>query len=265
MKTRIISALVALPILFFILQKGGIFLYIAAFLLSIIGEFELFRAFTNKHYKPLNGAVYIVTFFWYLGLYLSLSNHYFSLLIMLFLFCLLAYSVFSKRKHSLNDMMITFFGFFYVGFTIAHLVMISKIDANFFIWYPFIIAFVTDTFAYFVGKYLGKSPLIPSVSPNKTIEGSIGGIIGCVIFSFGYAWIFNKEFLMYSIVLGLLGSVLSQLGDLIASKIKRSYEIKDFGNIMPGHGGILDRFDSLIVTLPLVYYFMTLFLQFHTL
>lgn len=155
--------------------------------------------------------------------------------------------------------MITFIGFFYVSFSLSHLILISDLDDNFFIWYPFIIAFVTDTFAYFTGKMIGKTKLIPHVSPNKTVEGSLGGIIACLIVSFTYAHYIEPDFQFLAIFMAFIGSILSQMGDLIASKIKRIFDIKDFGKIMPGHGGVLDRFDSLIITLPLVYYFMVLF------
>ncbi|MDN5353170.1 MAG: phosphatidate cytidylyltransferase, partial [Clostridiales bacterium] len=145
-----------------------------------------------------------------------------------------------------------------------HVILISDLDQHFFIWYPFIIAFSTDTFAYAVGRLFGKTPLIPEVSPKKTVEGAIGGVIFCLIFSYLYAVLFNPSFQFYAIFLGLTGSILSQVGDLMASKIKRVFGLKDFGKIMPGHGGILDRIDSLIVTLPVVYYFMVLYQSFHT-
>lgn len=256
MKTRTISAIVALPLLFYVLLTGGLALYVSALTLSIIGLFEFYKAFSKEHH-PINWAGYLMTIALFLGFFGEFSRNYFSFIIMAFMFFLLSLVVFTK--HTITGAMVTFIGFFYVSYSLSHLILISDLDENFFIWYPFIIAFVTDTFAYLTGKWIGRTPLIPSVSPNKTIEGSLGGIIACLIISYIYARIGKPDFQFYAIFLGLIGSIMSQIGDLIASKIKRIFNIKDFGKIMPGHGGVLDRFDSLIITLPLVYYFMVLF------
>jgi len=256
MKTRVITAIVALPLLFFVLISGGKVLLAATLLLSLIGLYEFYKA-VSKSYKPIVWSGYIMTIALFGGFIGDFSKDYFTMIVTMFLFILLGVVVFTKN--TLPGAMVTFIGFFYVSFSLSHLMMISDMDHNFFIWYPFIIAFVTDTFAYFTGKLIGKHKLIPSVSPNKTIEGSIGGIVACLIVSYLYAVWFKPDFQFYAIFLGLIGSIFSQVGDLIASKIKRIFDIKDFGKIMPGHGGVLDRFDSLIITLPLVYYFMVLF------
>ncbi len=257
MKLRTISAIVALPILFFVLFKGGYLLFFAAFLLSIIGQFEFYKAF-SKHYHVQKWLGYVASAAWYYGLSVDMPQDYYNFVIAVFLFSLLTLAMLNK-KHTLIGSMVTFVGFFYVAFSISHIIMIWKLDSNFFIWYPFIIAFITDTFAYLTGKLIGATPLIPSVSPNKTVEGSLGGVIACLIFSYMYAHFFNPDFQLYAVFLGLIGSILSQVGDLIASKIKRLFDIKDFGKIMPGHGGVLDRFDSIIITMPLVYYFIVIF------
>ncbi|HSH36827.1 phosphatidate cytidylyltransferase, partial [Schnuerera sp.] len=124
----------------------------------------------------------------------------------------------------------------------------------------FIIAWGTDTFAYLTGSLFGKNKLCPKLSPKKTVEGSIGGIIGSIILTL----IFVKYYGLFPIwkffLLAFLGSIIAQLGDLNASKIKRVTGIKDYGFIMPGHGGILDRFDSILFTAPFVYYFVNFFL-----
>ena len=129
-----------------------------------------------------------------------------------------------------------------------------------FVWLVYIIAFGSDTFAYFTGKFFGKNKLYPEVSPNKTVEGAIGGIIGSTVLSviyFNYLSI-NKYF--YIIIFSVSASVFSMAGDLTASKIKREYGIKDFGKFLPGHGGIMDRFDSVLFVAPAVYYFVLHFL-----
>lgn len=132
---------------------------------------------------------------------------------------------------------------------------------------PFILAWITDSGAYFTGYFLGKHKLIPKLSPKKTVEGAIGGIVACVLISLGYVWILDKCFdvSLFSggdyykmLLLSFVGSVISQLGDFASSAVKREFNVKDYGNILPGHGGVLDRFDSIIFVAPFVYYILTL-------
>ncbi len=258
MKTRIISALVALPLLFFVLIKGGTYLLVATVLLSLIGLHEYLKIFTDQ--KVARKLPMVTTLLWFAGLYMNWGEAYFTFLITFLVLFLMGMTVFDRL--SLTGVALTLLGFFYVVFSLAHIVKIDRVGDNFFLWYPFIIAFVSDTFAYFTGKLIGKTPLIKKVSPNKTVEGSIGGVVFATLASGIYAYILNPDFLVYAILLGCFGSMLSQMGDLMASKIKRVYHIKDFGTIMPGHGGVLDRFDSIIVTMPLVYYTMLLYMTF---
>jgi phosphatidate cytidylyltransferase len=145
----------------------------------------------------------------------------------------------------------------YPVFFMYHMMLMNNSK---FVWLVYIIAFGSDTFAYFTGKFFGKHKLYPEVSPNKTIEGAIGGIVGSTILTliyFNYLSI-NKYF--YIIIFSISASVFSMAGDLTASKIKREFKIKDFGYLLPGHGGIMDRFDSVLFVAPAVYYFISLFL-----
>jgi phosphatidate cytidylyltransferase len=123
------------------------------------------------------------------------------------------------------------------------------------------LAFSSDTLAYFAGRGLGKHKLYEAVSPNKTIEGSIGGLFGGVIamVGMGHYWLAPELPIVHAVVLGVIGSVLGQLGDLIESMIKRTFGAKDSGNLLPGHGGMLDRVDGLLFVAPLVYYYKELF------
>ena len=124
----------------------------------------------------------------------------------------------------------------------------------------FIIAWGTDTFAYLSGSLFGKTKLCPKLSPKKTVEGSLGGILGAIILTLIYAKYFGVFPVWKFVLLSLIGSIIAQIGDLTASKIKRLTGIKDFGFIMPGHGGVLDRFDSILFTAPFIYYFVNFFL-----
>ncbi len=149
-------------------------------------------------------------------------------------------------------------------FKIVDLRDYGKEFGSFYVFLALMIAWMTDTGAYFCGILLGKNKLCPEISPKKTIEGFIGGIIVCLIsvilifLIFNYFMFSEKQEINYFliIILSLTGSLVSSFGDLCFSAIKRSYHVKDFGNIMPGHGGVLDRFDSVIFVVPYVYFFV---------
>ena len=160
-----------------------------------------------------------------------------------------------KCKKNVIDIAITFFSIFYIAISLDFIVLtINSFErGSIYVWTIFIVAFLTDIFAYFAGKLFGKHKLVPKVSPKKTIEGSIGGILGSTIGCIVFGYLFNLD-LMAMIVIGSIGSVIAQFGDLFASSIKRYVGIKDYGKLIPGHGGILDRFDSVILVAPFVYY-----------
>ena len=158
--------------------------------------------------------------------------------------------------------MVTFFGIFYVCILIDFIVLtMNDFEmGKIYVWLVFIIAFMTDIFAYFSGYLFGKHKLIPKVSPKKTIEGSIGGIMGSTIACIVFGYLFNIN-LAVVVFLGFFGSIVAQIGDLFASSIKRYVGIKDYGKLIPGHGGILDRFDSVILVSPFVYTIINLFIK----
>ena len=140
------------------------------------------------------------------------------------------------------------------------MIMLNNMPNRKFLWLVYIISFGTDTFAYFAGVFFGKHKLCPNVSPKKTIEGAIGGILGCLGLTIAYFKFFGINISIYTIIFSIFVSAFSMVGDLLASKIKREYDVKDFGSILPGHGGILDRFDSLLFVAPVVYYFVSYFI-----
>ena len=169
------------------------------------------------------------------------------------------YEVFSDEPSFLRAVLTLFF-LIYVPFLIGFLMMFDNIVyGKYMIWICFLAPFATDTFAYYGGKRFGKRKLTP-ISPNKTIAGSVCGLIACAIVIFLYG-LFLRYYFQIEIhptffsLIGLITSASSQIGDLRASLIKRTYDIKDFGKILPGHGGILDRFDSILFTIPVVYIF----------
>ena len=173
--------------------------------------------------------------------------------------------VLSHKEDEFAKVTTFYFSTIYVVFFISHLILIrNQENGQFLIWIPIIIAWLSDTMAYTFGLLFGKHKLIPAVSPKKTVEGAAGGVFGGVVFMMIYGAIcafgFNVAAAWWKLVaLGVLGSVVSQFGDLAASWIKREKGIKDYGTLLPGHGGVLDRFDSVLFTAPFVYYFNLLF------
>ena len=173
---------------------------------------------------------------------------------MLYLTVMFTLCVFFDEKVKMSEVLDTFTTTLYVMLCFAAFTNIRKIDnVGFYLFLlVFIAAWVTDTFAYFTGVFFGKHKLVPRISPKKTIEGSIGGIVFCVLSFWVYGLILANCFdvsvnMPVLLVLGFVMSIISQLGDLIASAIKRSYDIKDYGSLFPGHGGVLDRFDSIMI------------------
>ncbi len=177
-----------------------------------------------------------------------------------------------RERAPLVNVGATLFGAIYVGWLISHLVVLRQIPGNIIlgshkmevgavlVMFTFVGTWACDTGAYFVGRFYGKTKLAPKLSPNKTVEGSVGGLLGSLVVSpiCGYAIGLP---LRHSLALGLIFGVLCQLGDFSESSLKREFGIKDFGSIVPGHGGVLDRFDSLLFTGPAAYYYTILFLQ----
>ena len=180
--------------------------------------------------------------------------------------------VFAHVRFSIPSAAITISGIFYVGLTFSHLILLRFAYTDIvistalgdiaagaaFIWLAFVGTWASDTFAYFVGCSIGKHKLCPSISPGKTIEGFLGGLIGTVLALVGLGMLFH--FSPYHMVfLGVLLASVATIGDLVESCIKRFTGVKDSGDILPGHGGVLDRFDSIMFTVPLVYYYVHIF------
>lgn len=255
---RILSAIILLPLLFFVLIHGGIPFYLGVSLVSLMAIREFYDVFKQKNLKPASILGYIATLFISIFLFLEIKAIYLEvvLFILFFLACILVV----LRKYNIMDVGITFFGIIYIPYFLNHVTLVRTSFDHKYVWLVFIIAWMTDTFAYFSGYFFGKHKLIPEISPKKTIEGSIGGIVGSIFSCVVFAYIFDFSLIHMSIV-GGLGSIIAQIGDLFASAIKRFLGIKDYGKLIPGHGGILDRFDSIIFTAPFVYYYLLIFVK----
>jgi len=223
--------------------------------ITCIAIYELSKVFFNDGFDY--GAV--MNYMFAIALFIEKiteNRHFFDFFLFLYISIIFLIYIFNK-KVTVKKVSEIIFMVQYVVFFMYHMMLMNNSK---FVWLVYIIAFGTDTFAYFTGKFFGKNKLYPEVSPNKTVEGAIGGIIGSTILSliyFNYLSI-NKYF--YIIIFSVSASVFSMAGDLTASKIKREYKIKDFGNLLPGHGGIMDRFDSVLFVAPTVYYFILHFI-----
>lgn len=264
LKTRVISVIISLPFMIASLYIGGIPLTILIFLLSIVGLYEYYNAFKNIGYKPNFVIGYLGTISYYIAI---LFNRSYILMfpIILFIVLLLLFLDVIKKDKSILDIAITILGLVYIVYMFSVVLFLHKgLYGRAVVWLPFLTAWLSDTFAYFAGVHFGKNKLCPKISPKKTVEGSLGGIFGSTAFSIIAGILFKKlgidiPLFHYGII-GILSGITGQIGDLFASSIKRFCKVKDFGNILPGHGGILDRFDSILFTAPTVYFYIKLFL-----
>ncbi len=257
--TRLISGIFIILIALFTIISGGIELFIVVLILSEVGLFELYKAFNIQDKLP--GVMgYLSAAGYYALLYFNRSDYYMPLALGSVVLLLIVY-VFAFPKYTAEQIMGAFFGLFYVAVMLSYIYLTRGLnDGAFIVWLIFIASWGSDTGAYCVGVLWGKHKYAPELSPKKSVEGAIGGVAMAVVLGTVYAWIvqyamgYNNRTKVILVIICGLGSILAQLGDLAASAIKRNKDIKDFGNIIPGHGGVLDRFDSVLITAPVIYY-----------
>ena len=236
---------------------------------------EFIGAIEKLGYKPMKSVAYISCLVLLFVGYISATQMYkwsFALLGIMIMASLIYAFFIRKTKNSLIDICFTFFSVLYIVilllfFLLPFYMNVNDIDAGrYLIWYTILGACFTDIFAYFIGSKFGKHKLCPDISPKKSIEGAVAGVIGCIITLVVYTLVLNNYCgfdinYIGIVIVSVIVSVFGQLGDLVASSIKRSTGIKDFGNFLPGHGGILDRIDSLLFVAPVIYYFLVYFVR----
>ena len=255
MKQRVISAVIAFLIVIPLLIIGGYAYKIGVIALGVIALFEAIKARSNKKDIPLLVKI-LAIFTFVLTMLVNINNNFvlnidYKYLILNALLMFLPLIIYNDdKKYGLEDAtyMFAFSTFLLLGF--SALMMIREFNVYYLI-FLLTVTITSDTFAYFVGTLIGKHKMCPTISPNKSIEGFVGGLLfGTFITTSIYYVTFEYTgSLVWLILLVMLLSVVSTLGDLFFSFIKRHYDIKDFGNIMPGHGGVLDRLDSLLFVL----------------
>lgn len=258
---RTLVAVVCLPLIFLVIYLlPSVAIPVALSILSGIGVYEALCATGFlKNKRILTGSILLAVLipFWvYTGSdgVLALAG---SFLYVFFLFC---EAIASKNTLGLERIGGTFFLTLLIPLSLTSFVRIRFMaEWKWYILFPFMTAFISDACAYFAGMAFGKHKLAPSLSPKKTVEGAVGGFLGATLGMMLYGLIWSRFFDQSMTVVypalalyGALGSVVSQIGDLSFSCIKREYGLKDFGNLFPGHGGVLDRFDSVILCAPLM-------------
>lgn len=268
-KTRLISSIVLVLILATALILGGNILWGFTLGISLIGLWELNRVLKNE--KNVLGFIsygsciiyYVCLMLWEKELSdVILNSNYFEIITLALLIGLMAAYVLTFPKYKAQDIWLSYFGFYYVAVMLSFIYKVRMVEGYgiYLVWLVFICSWVCDTCAYCVGMLFGKHKLAPHLSPKKTIEGALGGIAGSVVAGALYGMVLKNVIhteltpvILFAII-GAAGAVISMIGDLAASAIKRNYDVKDYGKLIPGHGGILDRFDSVIATAPIIYF-----------
>lgn len=278
MRTRIISAVIMIIIGGVLIYSGGVYFGAALFLCSVIGLFEFYRAFQKKGVKPIKTVGYLYTLLIPAAVFLAPEHalevtvkgtNLFPVFQLLVMLVLLTRTVVAHRRVTPLDCAVTLMGAYYVPFLFSFFVLLRNMGDGKDGLALFIIGILgsvaADTFALFAGLLWGKKKLIPEISPKKTVAGSIGSFAGSTLAVTVYGLILHYTGAMsqpisvlHFAILGLLMGGSSQIGDLSASAIKRYCGIKDFGRLIPGHGGILDRFDSMLFNVPIVYCYVQL-------
>jgi phosphatidate cytidylyltransferase len=254
MKQRILTAIIAAAVFLPIVMYGGLPFILLTYLLATVGLYELLKMKKIKLFS-LPGLISLALL-WILLLpdqtFLLDFNYTKVELAFLIVLLFLTYTVATKNRFTFEDVAFSILGTIYVGLGFYY--FIETRDAGItYIFYSLFMIWATDSGAYFIGKAMGKKKLWPEISPNKTVEGSIGGVICALIVAILFSFFTDIDAsLLQLLVMTIVLSIFGQIGDLVESALKRHYNVKDSGNILPGHGGILDRFDSLLFVWPLL-------------
>ncbi|MFH0778365.1 MAG: phosphatidate cytidylyltransferase [Candidatus Eisenbacteria bacterium] len=265
-RLRFLMGLIFVPILVFLALKGKFYFLVFVDLVLLLCILEFYRMMARAGYKPYRaiGAGTTIVLTWYI--YFR-SEFHSDLLLTMALILIAVLEVFREGgKFSVTHIAVTIFGVFYVGWLGSYLVFLRELplrsgtdysEGARYVLLPFYLAWTSDTAAYLGGRFFGRTKFLPRISPNKSLEGSLTALVSAPL----VAWVGKITFAPFLgmvdvFVLGIICGVASQLGDLVESMIKRDANVKDASNTIPGHGGLLDRFDSLLFAAPAVYYYL---------
>lgn len=264
--TRTISGAVLVAILLGLILPGGLFTLCGFYIISGIGFIELSRALDGRLSEKKVNAYEFVGLIgsgaYYAALYFHKISQETFVIIIAVLLILMGIYVLTFPKNKCDSPVHAFFAFIYSPVLLSFIYLTRSLEGGaYIVWLIFIASWISDTGAYLVGRSIGKHKLAPVLSPKKSIEGSVGGILSAGLIGALYGFILmktgamnvNLQILIFAII-GAAGSVISQIGDLVASGVKRDRGVKDYGKLIPGHGGVMDRFDSVIVTAPIIFF-----------
>ena len=268
---RLLAAAIFLPCFFIIARRGGIYYLILVDLIIMFGLFEFYKMMEAKGLRPYRwiGMMSGGALPWYLffrqGMYANV------LLTLTFIAVMIAELLRKDKGHALYHISVTIFGVLYVSWLGSHLMLLRELpiivglDYSFgytFVIIVFALTWCYDTGAYTFGRLFGRHKLYPSISPGKTVEGAIGGTFLSIVGILVVRILMDTRLgVIEAVLLAIAASIIGQLGDLVESMIKRDAKLKDSASSIPGHGGILDRFDSLLFTAPLIYYALRYFIM----
>ena len=270
-KTRLLSGAVVAALMLLFTWLSGLYLLTFLLVISVIGMYEFYHAVglldDGKRINTITGMGYVLAAVYYVFMYFA-DNKMFAVIFVsvVLLLMLLSSYVFTFPKYMAKSIVYTFYGFFYVAVMLSFIFLTRELaDGIFIVWLIFLSSWFCDVFAYLTGMLIGKHKLAPVLSPKKSVEGAVGGIVFPALFGGIYGY-FVKGYVDPGFpivpvfaILCAVGAAVSQIGDLSASAVKRNFDIKDYGSLIPGHGGILDRFDSVIFTAPMIYFIAVIF------
>lgn len=262
MKQRITTAIIAAAVFLPIVIIGGIPMIISAYLLASVALYELLRMRNLKLFS-VPGFISLIVLWIFLIPAQIQEQFEFSLnakleFALLAVLLLLTYTVATKNKFNFDDVSFSILATIYIGMGFLYLIETREAGLVY-IFYALFVIWGTDSGAYFIGRAFGKRKLWPEISPNKTKEGFGGGILSAVVIAILFSLFTNIDAnLLPLILITIVLSIAGQVGDLVESALKRHYDVKDSGTILPGHGGILDRFDSLLFVVPLLHFLQLL-------
>ncbi len=257
---RVLSAVVGIPLLLYLTYRGGFYLLLTVFILMLLALGEFRNLSKKAQCKTLAFPLWFGALLFPV-LYLLHYHYIVNLLFFYLIFCYVFF-LFAYPKYSPLDLSFTLFGVIYIAWGFFHLILLRQMTDGFWlIVYVLLIVWSTDTGAYFIGTLMGKHKFAPLISPNKSWEGVLGGLAVSLLTAYVFVFfvpafsVAQKSILLY---IAVFVSLIGQMGDLLESALKRFADIKDSGQIIPGHGGILDRFDSLLLSAPFTYYLFIL-------
>lgn len=264
-RTRLLSGIVLVAAALGLVIAGDTILLAALGVISLIGMFELYRILGIQN-KALGIVGYCAALLYYLHLQIPFLQDGMMLALGLLVALMFVY-VFTYPKYRSEQVFAAFFGMFYVAVMLSFVYQTRMLPMGaYIVWLIFLSSWGCDTCAYCVGVLLGKHKMAPQLSPKKSVEGAIGGVVGSALLALLYGYAFrgtmgvDTKTIAFMALICAAGALISMVGDLAASAIKRNYDIKDYGTLIPGHGGILDRFDSVIFTAPVIFYLANYFM-----